>query len=360
MLIQRIVLSVSLAGSLGFGVADVLTHSNSPEMIRLGLRITPTDSAAWMRLARATSGDRSTGAIEEANRINPRDSGAWIALGLLAEAEGDLALARQRFDHAIVADKGFLPVWTLANFLFRHNDPQYLPFLREALSIAMAGSQDTTAVFDLAWQAGQDIAGSEPAALRSYVPYLIAAGHAQAAFEAAMRSDDPNIRLQTAQCLMNAGRMAEFRKLTGVIGFNSELNPPGEWSFDWKYNSAPEHSIDSTIQGPDRGVRIDLSGSQPETDRPDQRGGRDSIPGSDTGIAWDTKVETAHARPKLLWLVSGARVDASVSGQVHHHRQRGIAVDAPARAGFRRTGLCRDYLDQETTHRCSRRVVKTG
>lgn len=243
--------------------------------------------------------------------VNPRDSAARMEQGLSAEAKGDLPSAERALTRAMETDRGLLPVWTLANYYLRHGDARYLPLLRKALGIGMAGSQDVTAIFDLAWQTGDDVAGDDAETLRLYVPYLIQAGHAEAVYRAARGVQDRELRLKAAQCLMDAGREDEFRKLTGAIAFNGDMNPPGDWSFDWKYNTAPDHAM--TFQGAATGVRIDVSGGQPE--QVDLLSERVAVtPGARYRLTWETKVEPGRARPRLRWVVAGKAVNAAESG----------------------------------------------
>jgi hypothetical protein len=335
------VLSASLAGTLAFGVADYCKTSTSPALERTGLRLTPGDAAGWARLAGKISGPASHGALETAARLNPHNSAVWMELGLRAEADGDLDRARGDLNRAIEMDRGYLPLWTLANFYVRHGDERYAALLRQALQVAIVGAQDPNPVFDLAWQASGDaafildqitldrIGGHDPAALRLYVPYLMDRERTDAVMAAASGiANDRTMLLTACEFLLIRAHDAEALALWNRMGSstldpdrgdvvtNGALATPLALGFDWKFNSAPEHSIE--FQGADAGARIELSGRQPETvdllrqTIPVSAGGRYSL-------RWQTKA-TSPAR--LVWAVTAlhsdtpfARVEASATGE---------------------------------------------
>ncbi|MCU1262028.1 MAG: hypothetical protein JWO80_4913 [Bryobacterales bacterium] len=317
-------ISVSLAGTLALGLADYCKNSESAALVRAGLRLTPGDAAGWVRLSGKTNGREAREALETARRLNPRDSKLWIQLALRAEAEGNLSEARRDLDRAADVDRGYLPDWTLANFCLRHGDERYTLFLRQALIIALAGSQDPVPVFDLAWQGSGDgafilnnVVGDDPAALRLYVTYLVETERSNAVSPAALHLAGKDVKnretlLRACEYLLACGREPEALVLWnrtgppaldpehGDVVTNGELRTPVSLGFDWKFNSTPENTI--TFEGADAGARIDLTGRQPENvDLLSEL-----VPVSAGGtytLGWEAKAASPRSRSGLIWLL---------------------------------------------------------
>ncbi|MGE5645828.1 MAG: hypothetical protein ACM336_08560 [Acidobacteriota bacterium] len=208
------------------------------------------------------------GDLEGAVRANPRDSESLVALGLRAEMRGDFAAAERWMLAAADCDRGYDPRWSLANFYFRRGNEA--AFWKWGLAAAEMGN-DPRALWALYWRFSTD--GAEivrrgvPAtrqALRSYVWFLMGwpewgqAGPAAARLMA--RADPEDAQVLTAYCerLLGAGRGGEALALWEELGRRGLTLP--HTGFDWRLGRVEGVSASEGAAG----VRVSLSGSQPE------------------------------------------------------------------------------------------------
>ena len=135
------------------------------------------DSLFWIGAENLARDESSPDRLRAAVRLNPRLSSAWIALGLEAEASGNLGEAEMDLLHAARVDHLYLPAWTLANFYFRRGDVEsFWPWARRAAKLTYddyrpllrtAGAVEASP--------GEVVARLEggPALLRAYLDVLI-------------------------------------------------------------------------------------------------------------------------------------------------------------------------------------------
>ena len=157
----RQITSVAALAALGLGIywslrlarADFLFRADSESAVRGALRLAPGNAEYHARLAAILDGAGEPGAEAELRRavdLNPRLASAWIELGLRAENAGDLTRADEDLLRAARADRTYTPLWTLANFYFRHERrEQFWPVVRRALAIGDVRAYDPAPLFAL-------------------------------------------------------------------------------------------------------------------------------------------------------------------------------------------------------------------
>ena len=157
------------------------------------MRLLPANGAYPAQLADdvyATDPNAAGVLLQKAVDLNAYDAGSWIQLGLLHEANNDLAAAEAALERAAGADATFLPAWSLANFYFRRqNEPQFWHWAQRAAHMA---PDDASPLFRLAWYVTPSVPVIEnrlqlqrPAIQSQFVAFLIAQGNPQAVSEAA-------------------------------------------------------------------------------------------------------------------------------------------------------------------------------
>ncbi len=293
--------------------------SGSVPLMRVALRLTPADAAGWERIAGRLTGSDRKEALERVVRLNSRNSRAWIDLGLQAEERGDLARARQNLQRAAAVDRGYLPLWTLANYQVRHEAGSCFPLLRRALATAVAGAQDANPIFDLAWQTSGDagriereLIGEDPERVRLYLTYLVDTGRTEAlggpalCLAHAAAANDRELLLRVCEQMATRDREGEALELWnrmgpakldaehGTVVTNGALKTPSGMGFDWRVNSAPEHALTF-----DNGVRMEFDGREP--DEVDVLS--ELVPvaaGSSCVLRWEGR---GSARAGLIWIL---------------------------------------------------------
>lgn len=168
--------------------ADWLVGVNTPASVAEAIRMEPADGSllASAAIYRSDNGDLSASVDRDllrASQLNPLDSRVPMALGLRAEFRGEAALAENYLRRAVELDKQFKPSWTLANFYFRHDQPEKAwPLLRHCLELEPLGF-DADPVFDLCWNAQPDpakilaLVPKRNPRLLQYLAYLVRRNH---------------------------------------------------------------------------------------------------------------------------------------------------------------------------------------
>jgi tetratricopeptide (TPR) repeat protein len=105
--------------AVGLCLAEEESRQDDPALIRLASRI--GNHAYWERLAELERG-YNVDSLRQALRLNPRASSAWISLGLALERDGDFEGAERALRSAVEVDHQYLPIWSLTNFAFRHEN----------------------------------------------------------------------------------------------------------------------------------------------------------------------------------------------------------------------------------------------
>jgi hypothetical protein len=224
------------------------------------------------------------------------NSSAWIRRGLRAEAAGDFPHAETFLLQAARVDKLFDPRATLMNYYFRRNDAE--PFWRWAREAFSIGAGDLTSLYRLCWRMTSDPEAigaralpSTPRAIRSYLYFLLAQNRLDAAVPIADRlsklasaEDLPSLldftdrflaqpdparsgavsvlAIWNSLCIRNLLPFSPVAPDRNLSLTNGDFHfPIGSRGFDWR---VPETPGISAVRISPHGLRIDLSGMQPE------------------------------------------------------------------------------------------------
>jgi tetratricopeptide (TPR) repeat protein len=212
-------LAVGIAWNVRFAAADLAGRRNQPAGTRLAMRLTPENGAYPAQLADAIYASDPEAAkplLERAVRLNPYDAASWIKLAFLYEAGGDLPHAENALLRAAAVDATFLPSWSLANFYFRHQEPErFWPWAQKAAQMA---PEDATALFRLASYISPDAAEIEnrlqvkrPVMQRQFVNFLMAQDDPRGVAEAASRLSATNDKANTETVLEACDWLIEHR-----------------------------------------------------------------------------------------------------------------------------------------------------
>jgi hypothetical protein len=278
------VLALASYWTIRQALADQLFRANSLDAAIRSTQLDPNNAQYFISLAehQEAEGIDPKPALAAASRLNPLDSSVWIRRGLRAEFEGDLAQAEGFLLEAARVDKLFDPRATLANYYFRRNSPE--PFwwwARKALTIHYG---DLTSLFRLCWRVSDDPEIIRSRALppnsdvlRAYLRFLLDEKRLDAAEPIARQ-------LASAATANDAGVLLDFVDhhlalsvwnslcARNVIPFSSVAldHPltnadfrvaPTSRGFDWRVPAGPDITAERASP---RGLRIDLSGKQPE------------------------------------------------------------------------------------------------
>jgi hypothetical protein len=292
------VLSFASYWSIRLALADQISRANSLEAMARAVRLDPGNARYFASLAeyQEATGLDSGAALAEACRLDPLNSSLWIRRGLRVESEGDYTHAETFLLEAARVDKLFDPRATLTNYYFRRNNPEmFWRWAREAFSI---GYGDLTSLFRLCWRQTRDAEVIRARALppvpdvvRSYLHFLLTENRLDAAVPIAHQlsddggSEDLPVLLDFADRVLTqpgparsgaASALAVWNSLCArnVLPFsplapdqnraltNGDFRfPLSSRGFDWR---APETPDISAVRVRPGGLRIDLSGKQPE------------------------------------------------------------------------------------------------
>jgi tetratricopeptide (TPR) repeat protein len=186
-------IAIGIAWNLRFAAADLASRRNQPDATRLAMRLMPGNGAYPAQLADevyASDPESAKPLLQRAVKLNRYDAASWIQLGLLYEAGNDLPRAEDALLRAAAVDATFLPSWSLANFYFRHENPDR--FWYWAQKAAQMAPDDVTALFRLAWYVSPNASGIEnrlqikrPVIQSQFVNFLITQGDPGSVAEAA-------------------------------------------------------------------------------------------------------------------------------------------------------------------------------
>jgi tetratricopeptide (TPR) repeat protein len=292
------VLCLASYWSIRLALADQEFRANTLDALALAVQLDRGNarySAALAEFEEAEGLD-SSAVLAEACRLDPLNSFVWMRRGLRAESEGDYSHAEMFLLEAARVDKLFDPRATLMNFYFRRNNPEaFWRWAREAFAI---GYGDLTSLYRLCWRMTSDAEVIRaraippvPGVLRSYLYFLLAENRLDAADPIARQlsdhagSEDLPALLDFTDHLLTQPEPARFNATSALTVWNSlsvrnilpfsPLAPDrglaltnGDFrfplssrGFDWR---APETPDISAVRVNSGGLRIDLSGKQPE------------------------------------------------------------------------------------------------
>ena len=289
-----IVCFLSFVGSfwnIRIALADSRSERDSIAERLSATALVPLDSKNWQRLARLQHqrGLPSLAAYTRATDMNPLEVSAWIDMGLEREVNQDLQPAEATLLHAAAISREYVPRWTLLNFYFRRNDAvHFWPWARRALDIAYG---DVTPIFRMAWaltadsgQVQREMLPDRPPVLAQYLVWLTSAGKLEDASRIFARlisqagQEQATALEYYCNTQLSLGNVVAAKAAwAGMVG--RHLVPaddaPGDTlltngrfthdilntGFDWR-----KVAIDGVVIRPNfPGLRINLSGKQPET-----------------------------------------------------------------------------------------------
>lgn len=145
------------------GIASRAAEGNSEKPLQLATRLEPGNSEYWYRLGHYQQFNleqpdvtASLASYQRAVELNPDYSEAWLDLGTAYELEGNIAAARDAFEHAKKAYPGSGEVsWRYGNFLLREGA---LPAAFAELKLTLqTDPRRAGAVFSRVYRADPDI-----------------------------------------------------------------------------------------------------------------------------------------------------------------------------------------------------------
>jgi hypothetical protein len=279
-------LALATYWTLRIAIADQLFRARSLDRVERAVRIAPGNAQYFAGLAeyREAEGLDPDAALAESSRLNPMDSSVKIRRGLRAEFNNDFALAEKFLLEAAAVDKLFDPRAALMNFYFRRNNPE--PFWRRAREAFAISYGDLTSLFRLCWRMTPDpqvirvrALPSDRQVLRKYLRFLLAENRLYAAEPIASQlavvaeiedvpavldfiDRRPMLEAWNSLCVRNLMPFAPLAPDRAVSLTNGDFRvAPTSRGFDWRI--APTEGV-SAVQVNPRGLRIDLSGKQPE------------------------------------------------------------------------------------------------
>jgi tetratricopeptide (TPR) repeat protein len=266
--------------------ADMQARSSAtPGELERACQADPGRASCWARLAEAREamGEDASAVWQKALDADPRNASVLTQAALAADARDDLATAERLLQQAARYNQLWLARWTLANFYYRHQRPEFWPSIRTALERSHG---DPTAIFRLCRDAGagaskmlDEILPPAPALLNAYVRFLIREAALDELPLAAERSAQSDTLLAAADALVQAERVEPALVIWNQLATRRQIPYPA-WSaasplvnnafktpvsppvFDWKTLSNEDfYAIFGALSG---GVKISLTGRQPE------------------------------------------------------------------------------------------------
>lgn len=283
-------------------LADAAAGHNTDASVRRAAEIMPGNAAYWFYLYRLLDidgrKDEALRCLERAAALNPSDPQVWTALALAAETSGDARTAEQHLFQAMRVDATFLPRWELAQFYFRQGDTAtFWRWAHEASEISDDSAWPD--LFRFCWLAAASRGENEnliservvprrPKEHARYLAFLLDENHLAAAAPVAnwllpkATASEAKPLFRYCDRLIDTGQsvaavrvwnglaqrgMIEPHALApdqGISLTNGDFRLPFFKSgFDWRPPANSEIQWWQTGQPP--GVRISLSGNQPES-----------------------------------------------------------------------------------------------
>ncbi|HXJ44795.1 MAG TPA: hypothetical protein VNH18_36245 [Bryobacteraceae bacterium] len=271
--------------------ADHAYRENTLPSVRKAVSLAPGNAVYVSLLAEMLEGENQdpNPQLTETTRLTPLDSQYWIRRAFRAEVEGDFPRTERFLLQAARVDHKGNPRWALMNFYFRRGQSkEFWYWVTRALEVS---SDDVTSIFRLAWDQSQDsklilshIPNRDDLMIQ-YFGFLSGTGRLDDASDVALRvarlAPMPAIPMLLGYCdryaegdsrraLMVWNALCEkkaipFRPLdpsAGQIVTNADYAiEPTQHGFDW---SAPALDGVAIGQNDEGGMRIELSGNQPE------------------------------------------------------------------------------------------------
>ena len=295
-----VTLALALAGGYSFRLAyaDRLFHVPTAQALEHATRLAPDNAeynARWAGLLNTPAREPQILAhLAKATSLDPWMSSAWIDLGLRAEHNGDFESAGKYLRQAVTVDRTYKPLWTLANYYFRRNDPErFWPAARRALNVADPRYHDLTPLFQLCWLAAEDPGTVLTLAIpykkdtqKAYFTFLLARDRLESAAQVAdlllKTAGDEELPVLLSYCdrLIDTSNarlavpvwnelcrktLLPFQPLDpdhGVSLTNGAFQIPlVSRGFDWRLVSVPRVSA-QRLDLP--GIRFEFDGNQPE------------------------------------------------------------------------------------------------
>jgi hypothetical protein len=283
-------LLTGIVWNVRFAIGDLAARRNQPEATRLAMRLIPENPAYSAQLADevyAMDPASAKALLQRALQRNRYDAPHWIQLGLLSEGADELPQAEESLLEAAKVDATFLPGWSLANFYFRHANPDRFWFW--AQKAAYMVPDDATPLFRLAWYMSPDVgdverrlAISRPVVAAQFVNFLMAQGDAAAVAQAATNLSGEkaggdsqalsgvcdwllaNRRADLALPLWNALAAREQipHAEVGVVTNGSFARSPLSQGFDW--HLATVEGVSSFLNVNPNALGFEFSGNEPD------------------------------------------------------------------------------------------------
>ncbi len=155
--LRYLLVAAALAGaywSTIFARASFLFEQDTATSVPAAVDLVPYNASYVARLA-AWQAPQKEALLQRALKLNPFDFGSDIQLGLAAEMQRrDLPAAEQYYLAAARVNHMFLPKWTLANFYFRHEQPdKFFAWAKACLEIS---PYQADPLFTQMWLISQD------------------------------------------------------------------------------------------------------------------------------------------------------------------------------------------------------------
>ena len=288
-MIRVLCLLLLLAGmvwNVRFAIADLAARKNQPGPTRVAMRLVPENPAYAAQLAEeiyATDPSEAAQLLERALRQNRYDAPRWVELALLFEEANKLPQAETALLEAAQVDATYLPNWSLANFYFRHGQPDR--FWAWAKNAARLAPDDAAPLFRLAWYTNPDaaeverrLALSRGARGEQFVNFLMGQGDAPAVAQAGGRLLETSSPILPGVCdwliaqrradlalplwnsLAGSGQVPVAR--TGQVTNGNFGRSPLSLGFDWRL--PPVDGVSSFLNSNPNALGFEFSGNEPD------------------------------------------------------------------------------------------------
>jgi tetratricopeptide (TPR) repeat protein len=281
-----LLLFAGIAWNVRFAIAELAARRNQPRPTRLAMRLIPENPAYAAQLAEeiyATDPAQAEQLLERAVRQNRYDAPRWIELALLLEEANKLPQAETALLEAAKVDATYLPNWSLANFYFRHGQPDL--FWASAKNAARLAPDDAAPLFRLAWYTSPDAVeverqlnlGRGPRG-EQFVSFLMGQGDPVAVAQAARRLLETSSPILPGVCdWLIAQRRADLalplwsslasRGQVPAAGTGEVTNgdfgrSPLSHGFDWRL--PPVDGVSSYLNSNPNALGFEFSGNEPD------------------------------------------------------------------------------------------------
>jgi hypothetical protein len=281
-----LMLLAGIAWNVRSAVADLAARKNQPGPTRLAMRLIPENPAYASQLAEEIYATDPTGAavlLERGLRQNAYDAPHWIQLALLHEEADRLPQAEAALLQSAKVDATYLPDWSLANFYFRHNQPdRFWDWARKAARLSPV---DAAPLFRLAWYSSPDAAVVEQRLTldrgprgEQFVNFLIGQGDAPAVAQASTRllpAGSPllpgvsdwliaqhraDLALPLWNSLAAGGEVLAAKP--GEVTNGNFAHSPLSHGFDWRL--PPIEGVSSFLNANPNALGFEFSGNEPD------------------------------------------------------------------------------------------------